>query len=174
VPAVPSRIVLEIPAAEQAHLLRQVRRARWGSWLMLHIVLLLAQPRAPSDSAGYLLAPQQSPGTGLGGHARPSDTQSPAQAHPRLGPRCGAAFSRERAVAVSAERDLRHARSHRRGGATTRGARPTGGVSVRIIVWNDLARREFCSKLASGTATVRTCSTNRDTGGCFPLFGRDV
>ena len=46
-PTVPSRIVIEIPAAEQADLLRQLRRARWGSWLLLHIVLLLAQQRAP-------------------------------------------------------------------------------------------------------------------------------
>ena len=54
-PAVPSRIVIELPAAEQADLLRQLRRARWGSWLTLHIVLLLVQQRSPSDIADWLL-----------------------------------------------------------------------------------------------------------------------
>jgi transposase/IS1 family transposase len=54
VPAVPSRIVIEIPAAEQARLRKQLRRARWGGWLTLHILLLLAQQRSPSAIAEWL------------------------------------------------------------------------------------------------------------------------
>jgi hypothetical protein len=51
---VPTRIVVEIPAAEQACLLRRLRRARWGGWLALHILLLLAQQRTPTDIARCL------------------------------------------------------------------------------------------------------------------------
>ena len=54
-PAVPTRIVIEIPAEEQARLQKQLCRARWGGWLTLHIVLLLAQQRAPTDIARWLL-----------------------------------------------------------------------------------------------------------------------
>jgi transposase/IS1 family transposase len=55
VPAVPSRIVIEIPAAEQVRLRNHLRRARWGGWLTLHILLLLAQQRSPSAIADWLL-----------------------------------------------------------------------------------------------------------------------
>lgn len=50
----PSRIVVEIPDAEQARLVGQLRRARWGGWLTLHILLLLAQQRTPTDIARWL------------------------------------------------------------------------------------------------------------------------
>jgi transposase len=55
VPAVPSRMVIEIPAAEQARLRRHLRRARWGGWLALHILLLLSQQRSPTAIADWLL-----------------------------------------------------------------------------------------------------------------------
>jgi transposase len=55
VPAVPSRMVIEIPAAEQVRLRNHLRRARWGGWLSLHILLLLAQQRSPSAIADWLL-----------------------------------------------------------------------------------------------------------------------
>jgi hypothetical protein len=55
VSAVPSRIVIDIPAAEQARLRKQLRGARWGGWLVLHILLLLAQPRSPTEIADWLL-----------------------------------------------------------------------------------------------------------------------
>jgi hypothetical protein len=55
VPTVPTRIVIDIPAEEQARLLTQLRRARWGGWLVLHILLLLAQQRSPTDIADWLL-----------------------------------------------------------------------------------------------------------------------
>src|SRR3982750_3887204 len=55
VPAVPSRIVIEISAAEQVRLRKQLRRARWGGWLTLHILLLLAQQRSPTAIADGLL-----------------------------------------------------------------------------------------------------------------------
>ena len=53
--AVPSRIVIDISAAEQARLRKQLRAARWGGWLVLHILLLLAQQRSPTDIAHWLL-----------------------------------------------------------------------------------------------------------------------
>jgi transposase len=54
VPAVSFRIVIDIPAAEQARLRQQLRRARWGSWLTLHILLLLSQQRSPTAIADWL------------------------------------------------------------------------------------------------------------------------
>lgn len=54
-PAVPSRIVIEISAAEQIRLRKRLPRARWGGWLTLHILLLLAQQRSPTAMADWLL-----------------------------------------------------------------------------------------------------------------------
>src|SRR5919205_4214568 len=53
--AVPSRMVIEIPAAEQVRLRNQLRGARWGGWLSLHILLLLSQQRSPTAIADWLL-----------------------------------------------------------------------------------------------------------------------
>src|SRR4051794_28120294 len=50
----PSRIVIEIPAAEQVRLCQRLRCARWGGWLTLHILLLLAQQRSPTAIADWL------------------------------------------------------------------------------------------------------------------------
>jgi len=55
VSTVPSRIVIDIPAAEQARLRQQLRQARWGGWLVLHILLLLARQRSPTEIADWLL-----------------------------------------------------------------------------------------------------------------------
>jgi transposase len=55
VSAVPSRMVIEIPATEQVRLRKHLRRARWGGWLTLHILLLLAQQRSPTAIADWLL-----------------------------------------------------------------------------------------------------------------------
>lgn len=51
----PTRMVVEISNAEQARLRRELRRARWGGWLVLHVLLLLAQQRSPTDIAAWLL-----------------------------------------------------------------------------------------------------------------------
>jgi putative transposase len=52
---VPTQIVIEIPPEEQAHLLAELRRARHGRWLSLHILLLLSLHRSPSEIATFLL-----------------------------------------------------------------------------------------------------------------------
>jgi transposase len=54
VSAVPSRIVIDLSAAEQVRLRQQLRRARWGGWLALHILLLLSQQRSPTAIADWL------------------------------------------------------------------------------------------------------------------------
>jgi transposase len=50
----PSRIVIDISAAEQVRLRQQLHRARWGGWLTLHILLLLSQQRSPTAIADWL------------------------------------------------------------------------------------------------------------------------
>jgi hypothetical protein len=55
VSAVPSRMVIDIPAAEQARWRKHLRRARGGGWLARHILLLLAQQRSPTAMADWLL-----------------------------------------------------------------------------------------------------------------------
>jgi transposase len=45
---------VEIPPAEQAHILAEVRRARYGYVLALHIVLLCAAQRSPTEIAAVL------------------------------------------------------------------------------------------------------------------------
>jgi transposase len=52
---VPSQIVIEIAPPEQARLRAELRRARRGHWLTLHIVLLLALHYSPSEIAAVLL-----------------------------------------------------------------------------------------------------------------------
>ena len=51
----PSQIVIDIAPEEQARFLAELRRARRGRWLALHIVLLLALHRSPSEIASVLL-----------------------------------------------------------------------------------------------------------------------
>jgi hypothetical protein len=54
VSAIPSRMVIEISAAEPVRLRQQLRRARWGGWLALPILLLLSQQRSPTAIADSL------------------------------------------------------------------------------------------------------------------------
>ncbi len=51
----PTPIVIEIAPEEQARLLTALRRARRGHWLAIHILLLLALHRSPSEIATFLL-----------------------------------------------------------------------------------------------------------------------
>ena len=51
----PNQIVIEIAPEEQARFLAELRRARRGRWLALHILLLLALHRSPSEIASVLL-----------------------------------------------------------------------------------------------------------------------
>jgi transposase len=51
---VPRTTIVEIPPAEQAHILAEVRRARYGYLLALHILLLCAAQRSPTEVATVL------------------------------------------------------------------------------------------------------------------------
>jgi Homeodomain-like domain len=46
--------IVDIPSAEQAHILAEVRRARYGYVLALHIILLCAAQRSPTEIAAVL------------------------------------------------------------------------------------------------------------------------
>ena len=50
----PRTTIVDIPPAEQAHLLAEVRRARYGYLLALHILLLCAAQRSPTEIAAVL------------------------------------------------------------------------------------------------------------------------
>jgi transposase len=52
---VPTQIVIEIASEEQARWRAELRRARHGRWLSLHILLLLSLHRSPSEIATFLL-----------------------------------------------------------------------------------------------------------------------
>ncbi len=56
----PGKTILEIPADEQAALLRELRAARYGYLLALHILLLCAQGRTPSEIATFLFCSRSS------------------------------------------------------------------------------------------------------------------
>ena len=51
----PTQIVIEITPTEQARLLTELRRARRGHWLAIHILLLLTLHHSPSEIASVLL-----------------------------------------------------------------------------------------------------------------------
>ena len=51
----PTQIVIEITPEQQARFRKELRRARRGRWLALHILLLLALHHAPSEIAAVLL-----------------------------------------------------------------------------------------------------------------------
>jgi hypothetical protein len=51
---VPRPTIVDIPPAEQARLLAEVRRARYGPLLALHILLLCAAQRPPTEIAAVL------------------------------------------------------------------------------------------------------------------------
>ncbi len=56
----PKSTVLDIPQEEQAALLAALRRARYGYLLALHIVLLGAAGRSPTDIAAVLFCSRSS------------------------------------------------------------------------------------------------------------------
>jgi hypothetical protein len=59
-PALPKSTGLEIPAEEQAQTLAALRRSRDGYLLALHIVLLSAAGRNPTDIAAVLFCSRSS------------------------------------------------------------------------------------------------------------------
>lgn len=50
----PRATIVEIPPAEQAHMVAEIRRARYGYLLALHILLLCAAQRTPTEIAALL------------------------------------------------------------------------------------------------------------------------
>jgi transposase len=56
----PKRTVLDRPQEEQAALLAALRRARYGSWLALHILVWCAAERSPTDIAAVLVCSRSS------------------------------------------------------------------------------------------------------------------
>lgn len=56
----PSTTVIEIPAAEQETLLRELRQARYGHLLAIHILLLLAAGKNPTEIAEFLFCSRSS------------------------------------------------------------------------------------------------------------------
>ena len=50
----PRTTIVDLPPAEQAHILAEVRRARYGYLLALHILLLCAAQRSPTEIAAVL------------------------------------------------------------------------------------------------------------------------
>ena len=56
----PRETILEIPAAEQEQMLRELRQARYGCLLGLHILLLCAAGRTPTEIAAFLFCSRSS------------------------------------------------------------------------------------------------------------------
>ncbi|MDQ3252739.1 MAG: helix-turn-helix domain-containing protein [Acidobacteriota bacterium] len=56
----PGKTILEIPIEEQARMLGELRQARYGYLLSLHILLLCAQGRTPSEIASFLFCSRSS------------------------------------------------------------------------------------------------------------------
>ncbi len=56
----PGQTILEIPADEQEQMLRELRAARYGYLLALHILVLCARGRTPSEIAEFLLCSRSS------------------------------------------------------------------------------------------------------------------
>jgi hypothetical protein len=57
---VPGKTILDIPDEEQEQMLRQLRQARYGYLLSIHILLLCAQGHTPSEIATFLLCSRSS------------------------------------------------------------------------------------------------------------------
>jgi len=57
---VPTTTIVEIPPAEQARMLAELRRARYGYLLALHLLLLCAAGRTPSEVAAVLFCSRSS------------------------------------------------------------------------------------------------------------------
>ncbi len=56
----PGKTILEIPLAEQEQMLHELRAARYGYLLALHVLLLCAEGRTPSEIAEFLLCSRSS------------------------------------------------------------------------------------------------------------------
>lgn len=56
----PGKTILEIPAVEQEQMMRELRSARYGYLLALHVLLLCAQGKTPSEIASFLLCSRSS------------------------------------------------------------------------------------------------------------------
>ena len=56
----PGKTILDIPIEEQAQMLRELRQARYGYLLAVHILLLCAEGRTPSEIADFLLCSRSS------------------------------------------------------------------------------------------------------------------
>ena len=56
----PATTLLDIPDTEQAHMLAALRRARYGYLLALHVLLLCAAGRRPTDIAAFLFCSRSS------------------------------------------------------------------------------------------------------------------
>ena len=56
----PKATIVEIPRAEQAHMVAELRRARYGHLLALHLLLLCAAGRTPSEIAAVLFCSRTS------------------------------------------------------------------------------------------------------------------
>jgi hypothetical protein len=57
---VPGTTLLEIPPAEQAQMLAALRRSRYGYLLALHVILLCAAGRTPTEIAAYVFCSRSS------------------------------------------------------------------------------------------------------------------
>jgi transposase len=57
---VPGKTILEIPEDEQAQMLKELRQARFGHLLALHILLLCTHGRTPSEIADFLFCSRSS------------------------------------------------------------------------------------------------------------------
>jgi len=57
---VPGKTILEIPADEQKQMLKELRQARFGHVLALHILVLCASGRTPSEIADFLFCSRSS------------------------------------------------------------------------------------------------------------------
>jgi transposase len=57
---VPSLTILDLSCSEQEHLLFELRRARYGYWLTLHIILLCAAGYSPTQIAAVLFCSRSS------------------------------------------------------------------------------------------------------------------
>ena len=94
----PKSTFVEIPAEEQAQMLAALRRARYGYLLALHMLLLCAAGRTPTEIAAVLFCSRSSvyrtvrayqEGT-LGLGARRRRAACPARAHHRAAPHAAA------------------------------------------------------------------------------------
>lgn len=56
----PNATILDIPQAEQEHMLSQLRQSRYGYFLALHVLLLCAAGRTPTEIAAFLFCSRSS------------------------------------------------------------------------------------------------------------------